>query len=105
MTPTSSNAPIVVFLEREMQDVIADYLQNRQHDVNEIIDALRRGDFDDVRHIGHAMAQSGQTYGLSRLARLGEALEESAKARAADAIGRHLDALRAFLRRVTVVYR
>jgi histidine phosphotransfer protein HptB len=103
MTPVG--APIVVCMERELQAIIPEYLQNRQHDVNEIIDALRRGDFDDVRHIGHAMARTGEAYGLSRLARLGQALEQSATARATEGVGRHLDELRLYLRRVTIVYR
>jgi HPt (histidine-containing phosphotransfer) domain-containing protein len=94
----------VLCVESELKDLMPTYVQNRHQDAAEIVDALRRKDFDDVRLIGHTMAGSSEAYGLARLTRLGRELEQAARQHAAEDIGRHVDELRRYLRSLKLVY-
>jgi hypothetical protein len=96
--------PIVVCLARELERMIPGYLENRWLDADALADALRRGDYADVRLIGRTMQGTAEVYGLPHLARLGEALAGAGRERAADRIGRRIDELRAYLRRLKVIY-
>ena len=91
-------------VEYELKDLMPDYVQNRHHDAAEIVDALRRKDFEDVRLIGHTMAGSSEAYGFARLTRLGRELEQAARQHAAEDVGRHVDELRRYLRSLKLVY-
>src|SRR5512147_3238965 len=96
--------PVVVCLARELERMIPGYIENRWLDADALADALRRGDYDAVRLIGRTMQGTAEVYGLPHLARLGEALAAAGREHAADTIGRRIDDLRGYLRRLKVIY-
>jgi HPt (histidine-containing phosphotransfer) domain-containing protein len=64
--------------------------------------ALERGDFENVRILGHNMKGSGGGYGFDRISEIGASLEEAAKRGGGDEIRAQCSQLVHYLDHVTV---
>jgi HPt (histidine-containing phosphotransfer) domain-containing protein len=64
-------------LEDEIAALIPDYLANRRADVRSLRIALAADDFATVATLGHRMKGSGASFGLPRVSKLGQRLEEA----------------------------
>lgn len=64
-------------LEDEIAALIPDYLANRRADVRSLRIALAAEDFATVATLGHRMKGSGASFGLPRVSRLGQRLEDA----------------------------
>ena len=70
---------IKIQIDRDLEDLIPGYLQNRREDVRTIQEALQKGEFEIIRVLGHRMKGSGGGYGLEEISAIGQKLEASAK--------------------------
>ena len=95
---------IVVNVDPDIEDLIPGYLQGRKKDIATIHEALKNGDYDTARRIGHQMKGSGGGYGFDAVTEIGQAVELAAKAKDHDAIIARMDELADYLGRVDVVY-
>jgi HPt (histidine-containing phosphotransfer) domain-containing protein len=95
--------PISIRVDRELAAVIPEFLANRRQDVTSLRDALARGDFETVWRLGHRMRGSGAGYGFEAITRIGECLEETARARRPEEAQRWTEELAAYLARVEIV--
>lgn len=98
-------AKIVVQVDADLEDLIPDYLENRQNDVKALEQALEAKDFETIRILGHTMKGTGGGYGFERITEIGRALEEGAKSMDAAGILKGLNQLQEYLKAVEVVYR
>ena len=87
-------------LEDEIAALIPDYLANRRADVRSLRIALAGEDYALIATLGHRMKGSGASFGLPRVSRIGQRLEEAgnyedeAKARkATEELDRLVDSL------------
>lgn len=87
-------------LEDEIAALIPDYLANRRSDVRSLRIALAGEDYATIATLGHRMKGSGASFGLPRVSKIGQKLEEAghhedeAKARkAVDDLDRLIDSL------------
>jgi HPt (histidine-containing phosphotransfer) domain-containing protein len=64
-------------LEDEIAALIPDYLANRRADVRSLRIALAAEDFATVATLGHRMKGSGASFGLPRVSKLGQRLEDA----------------------------
>ena len=64
-------------LEDEIAALIPDYLANRRADVRSLRIALAAEDFATVTTLGHRMKGSGASFGLPRVSKLGQRLEDA----------------------------
>jgi HPt (histidine-containing phosphotransfer) domain-containing protein len=94
--------PIIVTVDEEILDLVPAFLENRRKDVDTAEKALARGDFQEIRDLGHTLKGNGGGYGMDRISRVGMALEEAAEARDEDEVRRRIGELRDFLSRVEV---
>ena len=76
------------------------FLRNRRLDLETMLDALDRGDFETVERLGHDMKGAGASFGFQHITDLGGALELVARNADADASRKHIDELSAYLDRV-----
>jgi HPt (histidine-containing phosphotransfer) domain-containing protein len=60
------------------------YLANRNLDLAKMRNALAAGDFTAIQSIGHNCKGTGSGYGFPDISSLGSAIEQAAKAQAAD---------------------
>ena len=100
-----SNADaIVVQVDKDLEDLIPEFLDNRRSDVESIRSAVANHDYETVRVLGHSMKGSGGGYGFDDITEIGAALEQAAKRKDNTAIGDELEKLASYLARIEVVY-
>lgn len=97
-----SGDPIVVTVDRDLEDLIPGFMSRRHADVVKLQAALAGGDFATLRVTGHSLKGTGGGYGFDGLSEIGGRIEESAKAGDGEALQRHLGALSDYLSRVQV---
>jgi CheY-like chemotaxis protein len=86
-----------------LEDLIPGYLSNRRRDVEALAAAVRNGDLQSARVIGHGMKGSGAGYGFPAVTEIGRGIEQSAIAADATGIERQIHALEDYLSRLEVV--
>jgi CheY-like chemotaxis protein len=100
---SSRKDTILVRANPKFADLIPGFLQNRRHDVIEMLDALDRGDFETVESLGHDMKGAGGNYGFQAITDIGAALEQAAESADTDASRKWVDELSRYLDRVELV--
>jgi HPt (histidine-containing phosphotransfer) domain-containing protein len=95
---------IVVYVDEDLQDLIPGYLENRLKDIAAIHESLARGDYEEIRSLGHKMKGSGGGYGFDEITNIGQAMEQAAKIGNKEEIARQAEALKTYLETVDVVY-
>lgn len=95
---------IVVTIDEELEDLIPNYLTNKQKDIEMMRQALAEKDYEKVQLIGHSMKGSGGGYGFEEISEIGRTIEEAAINNDADDVERHIQRLDDYLERVEVVY-
>ncbi len=98
------NDKITVRVDPELADLIPGFLDNRRKDVEFVHGALKQGDFEVIRTVGHKMRGDGGGYGFQEISEIGEALEQAAKHRNSIQIHRWVKELSNYLERIEVVY-
>lgn len=93
-----------VHVDPEIADLIPGFLENRRKDIKAMDEALRQGDFEAIRVLGHSMKGAGGSYGFDAVTDIGKALEDAAKNTNAEEIQRSVGELSAYLARVEVIY-
>src|SRR5574340_879266 len=94
----------LVTVDAELKELIPRYLENRAGDVNAILDALGKSDFETIRILGHGMKGSGGGYGFDRITDIGRTVETAAKEGDAGEIRRQVEELRLYLEQVEIAY-
>jgi HPt (histidine-containing phosphotransfer) domain-containing protein len=95
---------IVIHADKDLEDLIPEFLDNRRSDVESIHGALANDDYETIRVLGHSMKGSGGGYGFDDITTIGAALEQAAKRKDNTAIGDELEKLASYLARIEVVY-
>ena len=100
----SNDGKILVRVDPDLADLIPGFLNNRRKDIAAMREALKHGDFETVRVLGHSMKGAGGGYGFDAITEIGAALEEAAKDNNHEKALRGLRDLAAYLDRVEVVH-
>ncbi len=95
---------VVVCVDRDLEDAIPGFLENRRGDMKSILEALEKIDYETIRRVGHKMRGSGGGYGFDNLTDIGGAIERSAKNRDSDEIRKSVSELADYLERVVIIY-
>lgn len=95
---------ITVRIDRDLEDLIPGYLENRRKDMGSIRQALEKEDLEAIRVIGHTMKGSGGGYGFDRITDIGRTLEEAAKNGSKEKILQQADELSKYLDNIDIVY-
>ena len=103
-TDRTSKGKIIVRVDRDLEDLIPGYLENRHKDIKSILVALGREDYDSIRVIGHSMKGSGGGYGFDDITTLGKSIEEAAKNKKYEEIKRHAYELSIYLENIDIIY-
>jgi HPt (histidine-containing phosphotransfer) domain-containing protein len=77
---------ITVRIDREIQDLVPTFLANRRRDLVALQEALRAGDFNAMRIIGHNLKGVGGGYGFHEITAIGALIEQAGKEVQADAL-------------------
>ena len=94
----------IVKIDKDLEDLIPGYLENRWKDVASIRAALKNNDLDAIRVLGHSMKGSGGGYGFDRITEIGSLIEKAAKKSDMEGITVHNDELSRYLDCIEIVY-
>lgn len=75
---TSMNDTIVVKIDKDLEDIIPSFLENRRKDLEKVKDAISQNDFKTIESIAHKLAGNAGSYGLDDLGEIGMKLEVAA---------------------------
>lgn len=103
--PSPGGDRVLVTIEREFAELIPPFLENCRREAVAMADAVARGDLRAVAASSHKLIGAGASYGFRPLSEEGLLLEAAAKAGDASAVLARLEAVKAYLERVSVVYR
>tara|TARA_B100001964_G_scaffold88347_1_gene99398 strand:+ start:138 stop:446 length:309 start_codon:yes stop_codon:yes gene_type:complete len=95
---------IVVKIDADLEELVPEYLENREEDVKSISELLEKDDFEKARIIGHSMKGSGGGYGFDRISEIGKIIEDSSKEKNGNEIKKAVEELSQYLRNVEVIY-
>lgn len=93
-----------IVVDKELEDIIPQYLEIRRKELPELQALLAAGNLDEARKIGHKLSGSGGGYGFDRLSEIGRKLETAGLAGDAPASSACLAELKDFLENLEVVY-
>ncbi len=99
-----NNPKITVHVDASLKDLAVNYLANRRRDIGVITEALKRGDYEPIRAIGHNIKGTGAGYGFDFISEIGDGLEQAAPQGDAAAISKLTTELADYLRRLDVVF-
>jgi HPt (histidine-containing phosphotransfer) domain-containing protein len=100
----SQSEKIQVRIDSDLQDLIPDYLRNREKDLLVYQQALEKGNFDTIAVLGHSMKGSGGGYGFNDLTSIGRAIEKAAKNKDKESVRQSIVDLMDFLKKLEIVY-
>ena len=68
-----------VTVDRDLEDLIPVFLQNRHKELDTLRIALASADFEQLRQLGHRMKGVGHSYGFDHVSTLGKYIEDGAR--------------------------
>ena len=95
---------IVVYVDAEIMELIPGFLENRQDDVDAMVEACGQNDYETIRVLGHNMKGAGGGYGFDAITDIGSSLEQSAKRQDSEQVRKLVGDLSTYLDRLEVVY-
>ncbi len=101
---TADEEKIQVSIDKDLEDLIPGYIENRHKDIKSIEAALDSGDYETIRILGHSMKGSGGGYGFDEITTIGMNLEKTAKEKNADEIKNWLEKLLYYIQNIDITY-
>ena len=102
--PTNQKGKITVKIDPDLEDIVPNFLQNRQKDITSIQKALEGKNFETIRILGHSMKGAGGGYGFDAVTDMGRSIEQAAKDHDQEEIKKWIEELSLYLERVEVIY-
>jgi HPt (histidine-containing phosphotransfer) domain-containing protein len=93
-----------VTVAKDLEDLIPVFLANRHKEVGTLRDALAKGDFEQLKQLGHRMKGVGRSYGFVLVSDIGKRIEDSAAQKDRKAIDASIGEYAEYLSKVKVVY-
>lgn len=66
-------------LESFYKELVEEYLNNKKSELEGVMKALANADYSTLKVVGHNLAGTGGSYGLSSLTDIGDQLEKAAE--------------------------
>jgi len=95
---------IVVHADPDIADEIPWYQGQVREYIEAIETAMGSADFETIEDAGHRMKGSGEAFGFDAVSEMGKSLEQAAKEKDLDEIGKKLKELSRYIEVVEVVY-
>jgi len=100
---STKNEKIIVHVDPDLEDIIPEFLLNLAEDLQSILEALDKNDYESVRILGHSMKGSGGGYGFDQVTEMGRDIENAAGAMDAQTVRDKVSEIKNYLQRVEVV--
>ena len=104
LAPAQEAAPGSVILDRKIAKLIPRFMINKKQDARQMLEALEKGDMEDLKRQAHTVKGSSWMYGFTHLGDLCLSLEESASADDTTRAKQLIDEISAYLDNVQIHY-
>ena len=104
MCDTEHPVNFTVEVDRDVQSIVPEFLENRRKDCLLITRLLQEGAYSEIRTLGHRMKGAGGSFGFDAISEIGGIVEAAALAADDKAIQTAVQRLSDYLERVVVVY-
>jgi HPt (histidine-containing phosphotransfer) domain-containing protein len=84
-------------LDERLRAIVPAYLEGRRRDMLAVLAAVNKGDYEQIRAVGHKMRGSGAGYGFADITAIGQRLELAAESRDAEKVRNHVADLSEYL--------
>lgn len=101
---TENSEKIILCIDRDLKDIIPDYLESRLKDVTRLSERLEERDFESLQVLGHRMKGTGAAYGFDTITDIGHDVEMAAKNKAYQTIETCIFTLASYLKQVDIRY-
>ncbi|UCH81338.1 MAG: response regulator [Nitrospiraceae bacterium] len=99
---------IVARVDPDLKELVPEYLEERQSDIKRMQEAMKKGDYEAVRIIGHTLKGSGGGFGFEPITEIGLEIEDAATGRSGEDVEEHINEciskLSEYLDSVDVIY-
>lgn len=95
---------ITVEIDRDLEEIIPNFLQNRVNDIAGLKIAVAACEFEHIRIVGHTLKGIGGGYGFDLISDVGLVLEQAAKASDCITINKAINDLETYLELVDIIY-
>ena len=95
---------ITVEVDRDLEEIIPLFLQNRANDIDDLKKAVESEQFEHIRMVGHTLKGIGSGYGFAPVSDIGLMLEQAAKAGNSTVINKAIQELETYLELVDIIY-
>jgi HPt (histidine-containing phosphotransfer) domain-containing protein len=95
---------LVVRIDPDLRDLVPVFIAHKREDVQAIVAAIGRADYEALSKLGHRIRGEGGSYGFEELTEIGALLEIAAKGRDLAAIHKSAEELTTYLDSVEIVY-
>ncbi len=95
---------IRVEVDKELADLIPNFLNNRKKEIDHIDNLLKSKDYETLCRVGHSMKGSCGGYGFMELSELGKSIEQAADGKDEKTLGELLNQYKNMLDRFEVVF-
>ncbi|GKS57668.1 histidine phosphotransfer domain-containing protein [Nitrospira sp.] len=102
--PAPESGKIAVRIDPALQDLIPQFLANRQRDIATLRQASDSADFALVQTLGHRMKGDGGGYGFEGISDIGAVLEAAAARRDRACIARQIERLDDYIARLDITF-
>ena len=99
-----NNSRIPVVVDKDLEDLIPQFLARRHTEVEMLREALAAANYDQLKLSGHSMKGTGGGYGFDGISEIGADLEVAAAAADVSGIATAIDKLVDYLERIDIVY-
>ncbi len=95
---------LIVSIDKDLEDLIPGFLQNRRKDVGLLNEALTNSKTETLKSIGHNLKGVGGGYGFHELSAIGAEIEQIAKTGEVNGVKELINKMSDYLDRLEIVY-
>lgn len=93
-----------ISVDRDLEEVIPMFQENRQKDLKDLKLALSKGDKESIQFIGHSLKGVGSGYGFIEVTNIGLEIEALAKGEDLSKVAKLIEKLEDYLNHVKIHY-
>ncbi len=99
-----SGEKISITIDKDLEDLIPGFLENRNKDISSLRKSLNAGDAENLRALGHNLKGVGGGYGFDEISQLGAEIEAKAKSGTLEGIDSLIESMADYLERIEIQY-